>query len=264
MSNYDKTVDDLYEVSHYVNEFLELNEILQQVLHTLNESDTWGGANGVEFKTGIQEDGEEIVYYIKPGKAKSQFTFWGKKVSGSKIKEKVFSDIESDLLSVDKLLTNMILFAMRMNLHIRQKVNFTDGEETESTPIKGSYALDENGAQTDEIIEGEDGDFNLYEIGWIVDPVKLLCKSMGRILNKIDGMVQITNYNDNWGVVLRGAQETKLFHQINDVVYQTVVTLESRVYNETINKYPKFDLIRPVTFACQMWTGEEEEEEEGV
>lgn len=194
---YAQDEDTLYEVAYFAEEFHKIQEVIGQVFHTMNNAVQWNpaGGNGVAFHD----------FHVKTGTSKGVHVWW-KYVSTKQVTDPEFSVYEDKILNIDKGLLYIILFAQRMNLYI--------GEVLDGNGDLQTCGLDADGNLVETLDTHE-----LKRIGWISDPVEVLCSSLGEIFNVIQAEYVEGNYGyNNWGPMLRNV-EGDLFAKINEKVY---------------------------------------------
>lgn len=184
---YDKSVDELYETTIFINELLKLRDYVSQAFNLMNNEAQWGAEGGVDFH-GTP---------IRTGNAKGTHNYWGPHISLKQTYPPLYSDVEGDCLKIDKSLRNAVLFSLRMNLHVRNVL-----DEDQQLTFGG---FDEDGT-----INYELDDYIVKEIGWIVEPKQFLAECLGGFLNRLRAQVQV-GMNSNWGQLTRGSGQWTLF-----------------------------------------------------
>jgi len=224
---YNRENDPLYDTTHYANEFIKLEEVIGQIFKTMNDSAQWGP--GVDFHG----------HTIGTGNAKGTHQWWAHFIATQASKEKIFSDYDDDVLAVTDLLRYVILSAQRMNLYCGNQI-VENGEDPEGTIKLCGFADGE--------FDPDGTSHTTKMIAWIIDPVEVLCKAMGEILNSIKAQVYFGNdeYN-NWGQLLRGAKGN-LLETITEKMHTTIKAEYARVLEIVQNRPWEHDFIRPIYF----------------
>jgi len=232
MSDYDPAEDTLYTVTPAVNELLKMMEYVGQAFNVMNESNMWGHENGVQFGG----------HNIRTGNSKGNHTWWAERIEGKGTCPPQFSDIEGNILKIQKHLLQAFTFAMRQNLHSRLILT------EEGVPLEGS--LDDDGNIVDPI--GDEGkDRRVMEIGWIIEPVEFLCKCMGTMLNHCNGAITSGQWS-NFKPLIRGA-EGHFFEDLAAIAHQNMLlnysaNLQPAEESTGFDNYPQKPLVNAVRY----------------
>lgn len=231
---YNKEDDMLHEYAYYAKEFLKLEEVVCQMFNRMNDAGQWGAEDGVDFHG----------FKILTGNPKGNHTWFAKFIASQTQVDKIISDYDDKVLKIPKDLRKIVLSSLRMNLYLHDVIVESDDPDEPEGKVELIY-LDDDG----EVSEEPTGRPHIRRmIAWVVDPVELLAKCFGEILNVINSQVVFgtDNYN-NWGELLRGAKGKLL------------ETVTEKVFNKMNSEYPiklkqaretpwEVEFVRPIYF----------------